>query len=47
MKTYKKPVMEPCFIAREDVLQMSILENIGTVIDFSKGEKVDPGYEEQ
>lgn len=43
MKTYKQPVMELYLTAREDILLGSILENIGTVVDFSEGTP-DPGY---
>ena len=42
MKAYKTPAMELCLIAKEDVLSASIIENIGTVIDFSEGREEAP-----
>ena len=46
MKTYKTPSMELLALTKDDVLAVSFLENIGTVIDFSEGKAVAPGMDE-
>ncbi len=47
MKNYKSPVAECVMFHSNDIVTVSVIEDVGTVVFYGSGEKVAPGFGEK